>query len=436
MSVTPGVRLVWLVAGWALVGLLASLWPIVLPLWWLSGGALLAAALVDAWAVSAPPGFSAERSAPESWALGVWSTVRLRLHNPSQRSWQLQVFDHYPTQAELEGQPQTSHLPPHAWVEQQYRLRPVRRGVFQFGQVEVLLISPWALWRRRLWLGAAQSLRVYPNFAALAQYALLATDNHLSRIGVRPKRRRGEGTEFHQLRDYRPGDSLRQINWAASARMHRLIAKEYQDERDQQVLFVLDCGRRMRTRDGDLSHFDHALNALLLLAHVALRQGDAAGLLCFSGVTRHVAPAKGQAALRQLLRQTYDLEPSLQAADYLQAAQAIIQRQRKRALVLILSNVQDEDLAELAQSIKLLRQRHLVLFASLRESALDTLNQQPVQSFSAAITLSAAQLYLQARTQAHETLRQQGVQLLDVTPTQLPLALINRYLEIKRSGQL
>ncbi len=436
MNLRPARRLIHLSLGWAGVAL-ASLWlPELLPLGIWAGVGLALAAGYDAVSLRRLPALQVERSAPESWALGIWQTVRLRLHNHSQHTWRVEIFDHYPRQAELSGQPQTSHLPAQGWVEQQYQLRPLHRGDAAFGQTELRLDSVWGLWQRRCHLGTPQAVRIYPNFAAVAHYALLATDHHLSHIGVWLKRRRGEGTEFHQLRDYRPGDSLRQIDWGASARLRRFIAKEYQDERDQQILFVLDCGRRMRVREAELSHFDHALNAMFLLAHVALRQGDAVGLRCFSGSERHFSPTKGQMALRHLLQQTYDLEPTLQAADYLQAAQAVLQHQRKRALVLFISNVQDEDVSELAPSIKLLRQRHLVVFASLRETALDHLNAQPVRDFPAALTLSAAQLYLQARQQAHDALRQPGVHLLDITPDQLPVALINLYLTIKRSGQL
>lgn len=435
-SLRPAQRLLAWVAGWVGVALVGVWLPELAVIGGFLGIGLLLLALYDVAPLYRLPALRSERIAPESWALGVWQTVKLRLHNPSTRVWTVEVFDHYPEQVELAGQPQISRLPPQGWVEQHYQLRPLRRGDAQFGPTELRLSSPWGLWQRRLQVGSPQAIRIYPNFAAVAHYALLATDNHLSHIGVWLKRRRGEGTEFHQLRDYRPGDSLRQIDWAATARSHRFIAREYQDERDQQIVFVLDCGRRMRAREADLSHFDHALNAMFLLAHVALRQGDAVGLHCFSGSERRFTPIKGQPALQQLLQQTYDLEPTLQAADYLQAAQAVLQHQRKRALILFISNIQDEDLGELAPSIRLLRQRHLVVFASLREAALDALTAQPVRDFSAALNLSAAQLYLQARAQAHETLRQPGVHLLDITPDQLPIALINLYLTIKRSGQL
>ena len=138
----------------------------------------------------------------------------------------------------------------------------------------------WQISRRS---GTASPVRVYPNFRALAKYTLLATDNRLSQIGVLQVRRRGEGMEFHQLREYRQGDAQRAIDWKATSRTQRLIAREYEEEKDQRVLLVIDCGRRMASKDDELSHFDHALNAALLLAHVALRQGDAVGMMTMGG---------------------------------------------------------------------------------------------------------------------------------------------------------
>lgn len=129
-----------------------------------------------------------------------------------------------------------------------------------------------------------------PDFARLYGAELMAVDHWLNQIGVRGGQRRGLGLEFHQLREFRDGDTLRQIDWKATARKRTPIAREYQDERDQQILFLLDCGRRMRSQDGDLSHFDHALNASLLLAYVALRQGDAVGAMTFAGDDRRHLP--------------------------------------------------------------------------------------------------------------------------------------------------
>ncbi|OGA08383.1 MAG: hypothetical protein A2W68_14375, partial [Betaproteobacteria bacterium RIFCSPLOWO2_02_64_14] len=295
---------------------------------------------------------------------------------------------------------------------------------------------PLGLWERRLYLGQESVTRIYPNFAALTKYALFATDHRLSQIGVLQRRRRGEGVEFHQLREYREGDAQRQIDWKATARAGKLISREYQDERDQQVVFLIDCGRRLAARDGDLSHFDHVLNAALLLAYVSLRQGDSVGLLTMGGHNRFMAPRKSAASVNLMLNLLYDLQPTLMTSDYYAAALELMRRIRKRALVVILSNLRDEDEDTLSPALRLLSRRHLVLFASLRESILARALSARVDSFERALTHAAAADYLKQRALAFGRLERSGALALDVEPPQLPVALVNRYLEVKGAGQL
>jgi uncharacterized protein (DUF58 family) len=284
--------------------------------------------------------------------------------------------------------------------------------------------------------GEEETVRVLPDFQAVAGYALLAVEDRLGQMGVRLQPRRGEGLEFHQLRDYRRGDALRQIDWKATSRRRKLISRDYQEERNQQVVFVIDCGRRMRARDGELSHFDHVLNAVLLVAYAALRQGDAVGLLTFAGAERWMPPRKGPAALPEVMRHLYDLEATHRPPDVEEAARRLTAVQRRRALVVLVTNLRDEDDPEMAPALALLRPRHLVLLASLRETVLDDTLAEPPEDFRGALLTAAVHHYLAARDAARERLRAHGVLGLDVVPSQLPLALLNRYLEIKRSGAL
>ncbi len=329
-------------------------------------------------------------------------------------------------------------LAPGEWGELRYQARPLARGEVAFGDTALRLDSPLGLWQVARRAGERLGARVFPNFRALARYTLLATDHRLSQIGVLQVRRRGEGMEFHQLREYRQGDSPRAIDWKASARSARLIAREYEDERDQRVLLAIDCGRRMGAKDDALSHFDHALNAALLLAHVALRQGDAVGVLAFGtpGAPRYVAPRKSVAAVSTLLERVYDLEPGLAMPDYLETAREIMARMRRRALVVLLTNLRDEDDETLLPALALLRKRHLVVLASLREAILARALTARVDSFDRAVTHAAAAEYLAQRERAFGRIGAAGAQCLDVEPQHLAMTLVNRYLELKRRGQL
>jgi uncharacterized protein (DUF58 family) len=279
-------------------------------------------------------------------------------------------------------------------------------------------------------------LRVYPNFAALSGYALLATDHRLSDVGILQRRRRGEGMDFDQLRAYREGDSLRKIDWKATQRLNKLISRDYQDERDQQIVFLVDCGRRMRARDDECSHFDHALDATLLLAYVGLRQGDSVGLMTMSGEDRFVAPQRSREMVNRILNTVYDLQPGLLTSDYYRAAVALSKRVRKRALVVIISNLRDEDDDTLVPALRLLQRHHLVLFASLREKALDDAVLQPVRDFESALTHAAAVEHRAQRDQAFQRLKLGNVVCLDVPPQKLAVSLVNQYLDVKRSGRM
>lgn len=404
---------------------------------WLSTGlALLLLALFDALQSRALPTPTVTRRVAGSVALGVWSEVQLSFYNPSPQPCQLAVFDDYPVSAELQGQPVHVSLAGLGRGDCQYRLRPQQRGSVTFAGVYLQLRSPWGFWTLRRYQPQVNQVKVYPNFAAVAGYALFATENRLGQLGIRKQQRRGEGMDFHQLREYRAGDSLRQIDWKATSRQRKLISKEYQDERDQQVIFLLDCGRRMLAQDDTLSHFDHSLNAVLLLAYVALRQGDALGLLTFSGALRWLSPRKGLLAINQVLNTLYDLYPQPRPSDYLEAARQLMSRSRKRALVVLVTNLRDEDSEELQAALRLLRKKHLVLLVSLQEKVLNEVLEQPVENFADALRQAATWEYLSHRRQTHEKLQQQGILYLDTEPAKLPVALVNYYLAIKRSGRL
>ncbi len=434
----PAPRLLWSAAGLLALALAAALLPALAGAAAVAAGAFALVALLDAFAGLRQPSPEVARRVPNSLALGVRVEVALRAANPSGRRLRCELNDRHPASFECEGLPQTVALAPGEWREIRYQARPQARGAADFGATELRLDSPLGLWQLPRHAGAPDAARVFPNFRALARYTLLATDNRLSQIGVLQVRRRGEGMEFHQLREYRQGDSQRAIDWKATARTARLVAREYEEEKDQRILLLIDCGRRMAAKDDALSHFDHALNAALLLSHVALRQGDAVGVLTMGaqGAQRYVAPRKSVAAVNTLLERLYDLEPSLAMPDYLLAARDVMARMRRRALVVVLTNLRDEDDDTLSPALGLLRKRHLVVLASLREAILGRALSARVDSFDRAVTHAAAADYLAQRERAFRRIDAAGATCLDVEPERLAISLVNRYLELKRQGRL
>lgn len=429
----PAPRLLVAFAAWAVVGLAASLGVLPHAAWTWTGVALALASLIDLlrlWRTATP---AVTRGAPDTWPLGVERPVTLAIDGARM---QLDVHDLHPGSWRVHGLPRRMRLTPGATASIDYTLASDTRGDFAFAGTQLRLHSPWGLWRQSRVAGTAQRVRVFPNFAPLARLALFGADQASRMVGAHIRRRRGEGTDFHQMREYRVGDSLRQIDWKATARARRLISREYQDEKNQQLVLLLDTGRRLMARDDRLSHFDHVLDAALVVAYLALRQGDAVGALAHGGMEAWVPPRRGMAALDGLMRATYALQPQPHATDFLAAANALAVHQRRRALVMLVTNLRDEDMDDLLAAVRVLRRRHVVCVASLREAALDaTLAHEP-QDLPAALTVGAAADYLAQRQAAHDALRSHGVLVLDVTADQLAGALVERYLAVKRAGVL
>lgn len=434
--------LIWLAALFALSLLLGSLQALqveipasLLSINWGLLLALLALAIIDGLRLRRLPSPAIKRRLPGSLALGRWGEVRLDIQHVFSEPLQVRIFDHAPDGLSVENLPGTVELKPGQISQLGYRLRPLRRGHFSFEHCEINLPSPLGLWSGKRLLAVNDSTRVYPDFARLYGGQLLAVDNWLSQLGVRQRQRRGQGLEFHQLREFREGDSLRQIDWKATARQRAPIAREYQDERDQQILFMLDCGRHMRSHDGELSHFDHALNACLLLSYVALRQGDAVGISTFAcEQPRYLAPVKGTGQLNVLLNNVYDLDSSKHSADYQGAVTQLLARQKRRALVLLVTNLRDEDDEELLSAVKRLSQQHRVLVVSLREDLLDAQRQATVQTLSEALMYCGTVTYVNDRAEFHERLSAHGVPVVDARPEELGAELVTRYLSWKRAG--
>ena len=432
----PGITLVWLLIAWSLLGLACALGWLPMSVWQIAGAALVALALIDAWTLSRFVTPIIRRQLPGVIPVGVERDASLQLELADSRALHVEAHDLLPGDWPVQGLPRSLDLAPGMDSSFSYRFTPAQRGSFEFSGCQLRLRSPLRLWRQRRTVAIKQTVRVYPNFAPLARFALFSAEQASRVVGAHVQRSRGDGTEFHQLREYRVGDSLRQIDWKASQRARKLISRDYQHERNQQVVMLLDTGRRLLAKDDALSHFDHVLNASLVVSYLALRRGDAVGLMASGGDARWLAPQRGLGAVDTLLNTIFDLQARPVATDYLEAATQLMQRQRRRALVMLVTNVRDEDIEDLLTAVRLLQRKHLVCVASLREQALDQALEQPVESLQQAIGAGALARYLEERNRAHQSLRGQGVMVLDVTCAQLPAALVERYLAVKRGGLL
>jgi uncharacterized protein (DUF58 family) len=383
------------------------------------------------------------RRLPPAFAIGVPRNVRVTLEHDGDESWSCELYDHVDSSVTAHGLPRELVLAQGKGVEATYSVTPTRRGEITFAPAELRVRSRYGLCELSVRLGVAETRRVYPDFAEIARYAWLAADRRLQEIGIKTFIQRGEGTDFKQLAEYRYGDSVRHIDWKATLRLDKPIVREFQDERDQRVMLLIDCGRRMRADDrgGDVgsSHFDQVLNAVMLLSYVALAQGDAVGALTFGTPPRGerlFEPRKGAHVLNGLMGELYGLQPTPSHSDYVAAAKDLLRRQHKRALVIVITNFRDEDGSELGLALKLLRQRHLVLLASVRERIVGELISQPLTAGNAALDVASAHLYEQGRRDAFRRLAARDALMVDAEPERLGVELVNRYHAVKRAGMI
>jgi uncharacterized protein (DUF58 family) len=375
---------------------------------------------------------SVERTADRLFSVGAANTVTLTVRAPREAA--LVLRDDSPPAMEASVRLMTVR----GSTDAVYTLTPHARGDAWFGHVHVRSLGRLRLGTRDFTSAQPASVRVDADISAVRVYEALARRGQLEELGVRSMRRHGDGTEFERVREAVPDDPLRFINWRATARTGRLMTTELSPERDQPVIACLDQGRLMGVGAGPLTKFDHAVNAALLLLHVALRTGDRAGLYAFAdGVTTAVEPRSGSAQLRRVLDAIGPLHPGEIESDYTAALTELRVRQRRRALIAIFTDIVDRDqAAALIAQCTLLRRRHLALVITVRDPAvIDAAQARP---------RDAAEVYARAvaggidtdRADALRLLRAGGVDVIDADARSLSPRLINRYLELKRRAAL
>jgi uncharacterized protein (DUF58 family) len=320
----------------------------------------------------------------------------------------------------------------------EYTVTPVARGDVSLGPAVVRATGPWGLGWRQTTVAAQRTVRVDPNLAAIDVYEALARRGQLAEIGLRTMRLRTEGSEFERVREAFPDDPLRAINWRATARTGRLMATELIPERAQPLVICLDHGRLMGIGAGELTKLDHAINAALLLVHVALRSGDRAGMLAFSDtVTGTLPPRAGTAQLRRFLDATRPIVPGETEADYDDALTFFSRWQTRRTLVVIFTDVLDPDQGKaLIRQCVRLRRRHLPLVVTVRDPALDDAANAAPRTGDEAYARAIAGGLIADRDDTLRILRSSGVETIDADARTLSPRLVNRYLDLKRRARL
>jgi uncharacterized protein (DUF58 family) len=369
--------------------------------------------------------------------VGVFSVARpnpvtLELRSRSRRPLWVEVIDDLFESADSSDLPLRVDLPPRGRTEARYRVVPHRRGAYALGDHWVRHRSPLGLWIRQHRIRAHDAIRVFPDVEAVRAFELLAKDNRELEM-LRATRIRGGQSEFECLREYTRDDEYRCIDWKATAHKRKLIARQYQLERNQTVMLALDSGRLMTARVEGLPLFDHALNSALMLGHVAARTGDHVGLFTYADdVQRYVSPRGGRGVARDLVRATYDVHPSLVESSVQTAFLRMGKRLRKRSLVILMTQVIDDRGAqELLRTVHSLHPRHLALCVVFRDTDLEGLAVDEAVRRGGACTAASAAELLAWRDRLLRDLRKAGALVLDIEPRALTVTLINRYLDIK-----
>lgn len=402
--------------------------------------ALVVTAVVDyALSRKLPDGLKIRREIEKRFAIGDPNKISLHVENATTRSFHLRVKDEYPPGMKLPESRETGFsIGPQATAEFYYHLVPTRRGSFDFGRIAVRFLSRLGLVWCQTVIGEPQTVRVFPNMRRAREIELKALGAQSFLAVQRRAVRRGEGREFESMRDYVRGDELRHISWTATARRSKLTTRQYQIERDQTVVIAIDAGRLMTGRIEDETKFDTAIHASLALMSACAKAGDNCGVVVFGRrVRKFLPPKRGLQHIDAVLESLHDIEPEMIEPSYARAFQFISSNLKKRAFVVILTDLVDKDSSrELINSLKLLRPRHLPLVVTIGDRDLNAVVSSAPQNLREMFRQSASEEIIHQREGALKLVESLGGLALDVTTQTIGQRLLETYLKVKERGLL
>jgi len=435
--------LIWLASLGVLLLLLATHWPILIHVT-IGFDVILTGLLLADFSLAVKPSrlVTVDRQYPDPLSLGtsnrVLVTVSLRPNNDKPLRFQrvvVKVRDEPPSEFVITGEStrdiSLTNLFPESSFE--YAIQPNRQGDYRFGKVFLLLRGPLGLVERFDSQPLESDVKVYPNLQETEKYDSLARRGLLMQVGIRSMRMRGEGTEFESLREYVVGDEYRKIDWPATARRGKLISRQYNVEKAQNIILVLDCGRNMLQQINKMTKLDFAINTALMLGYVAASQDDKVGLVAFDAEMRvFIPPAKGKSQVFRLLSALYNITARMAESDYRAGFIELSARWRRRSLIVFFTDLIDpESSAEIISAISLLERRHKVLCVTVADptvlaaASIDPVTEAEVYRKSVALQV------LQERKSAITLLKRRNIWTIDRAPEMLSADLINQYLELK-----
>lgn len=314
----------------------------------------------------------------------------------------------------------------------EYSLRPLSRGVYQFGRLLAYVASPLGLLQRRIVAAEAEEIKVYPSFQQLRRYQLLATSEQ-NLPGVKRIRRLGHSMEFEKIKDYVQGDDMRTINWKATARSGNLMVNTFTDSRQQQIYCLIDKGRNMKMPFDGLTLLDHSINACLSLLNIVLLKQDKAGLITFSNKVNDIVPADRRNSQMHLILETlYRQQTDFKESDYEAVWATVHNNISQRSLLLVFTNF--ETYSSMERQLPYLRKlaaRHLVCAVFFQNTLLQHIEETHPDTIEGIYIKTIADQFVLEKKLIVKELRRHGIISVLTTPQALSADVINKYLELK-----
>lgn len=434
MPVSPDSRLLVALGAWVLAAAAAVVFPELTAALVISGVLLGLAVGLDAVRLLASRPLQLTRHARARLEVGGRAEIEIELHNPRRRDVEADVFDEVPHDLT----PEDPTFPAVALAAGEtrrlvYPIHPKVRGDRLLGPVAALERGPLGLLRRRVVAGEGQVVRVYPDTRRFLVPEALSPRKVLASLGVKRARQRGEGTEFESLRDYVPGDDPRRIDWRATARRGRYVTRLHQHERNHTVMIALDASRLMGGYVGGAgvegrTKLASAVDAALALAWSALLSGDRAGLVVFDRERRlMLEPRSRRAHLGAFVEALAPVDSRLVEADYRVLTNALLVRQQRRSLVVVLTDFAESESSGLITPLALLARRHQVLVVALRDRRFAQLEAPGADAYERIVLDDL----LREREETLSRLRMRGVQTLDLVSEAVTASVLNRYLAMR-----
>ena len=425
-------------AVFAAIFLLSYWWPGFYGITWVAVLGWIVLMLFELIMLYSSKGIKGERILPEKFSNSDENPVQLQLQNLYAFEARIAIIDELPVQFQKRDFLSTEKISGKQRRTVSYSVRPIERGEYLFGNLNLYVSSVIGLVRRRYTFNKAQMVKVYPSFIQMKKYDFLAIDNRLTQLGLKKIRRIGHTMEFEQIKEYVPGDDVRTVNWKSTAKHGRLMVNQYQDEKMQPVYSLIDTSRVMKMPFEGLKLVDYAINSALAFSNIALKKGDKVGLVDFSHTIGNILAAQAKKThLQTILETLYNSDTKFLDADY-GALQAMVKRRiPHRSLLLLYTNF--EHISALHRQLPYLQaiaRKHVLVVIFFENTELKQLLGEEASNLPEIFDQTIAQQFESDKKVMVRELQQRGIQTVLTSPQNLTVNTINKYLEIKSRGLL